>query len=234
MARTRRRSRAARTARGQDGAWGIATSYASGSVYWTTYEASSLVGGSPKVGGGGATLQTTTGHLRGALLDGNYLYYANYEANTIVRVDVTQSPVVPVTVAQAPTIQRPNTIVSDGTSIYVTNEGTATVSGTNPTSVAKTGTVVAITKASITATLAVTTLASTLDRPRGLAVDDTLVYWTNAGSVANAGSVQSVPKGGGTAVTLATGLDASRELAICSASPATPNECANDPYVLWA
>ncbi len=78
------------------------------------------------------SLQSTTGHPCGAVLDGNYLYYANYEANTIVRFDVTASPLAPVTIAQAPTIQRPNTLVADGTSIYVTNEGTATVSGTSP------------------------------------------------------------------------------------------------------
>jgi hypothetical protein len=220
----------------QNGSWGIATDYTTSSVYWTTYTpTASHVGSSFKIGGGVATVQATTGRLRGALLDGSYLYYANYEANTLVRLDLTQSPPTALTVAQAPTIQRPNTIVADGTLIYVANEGTPTTSGTTntPGSAAKSGTVVAITKASIGGTLAVTTFATGLDRPRGLAVDDAQVYWSNVGATAGTGSIQSVAKGGGTPATLASALAAPREIAICSASPATPDECADDPYVYW-
>jgi hypothetical protein len=216
----------------ENGAWGIATSYTSGEIYWTTYTATSHVGSSPKVGGGSTQVQSTTGRLRGALLDGNYLYYADYEASTIVRVDVTQTPITPVTVAQAPTIQRPNTIVADGTSIYVTNEGTATTSSTGtPTSAATSGSVIAFTRASIGGTLALTTYGTGLDRPRGLAVDDMRVYWSNAGSTTTNGSIEAAPKAGGAPVTLAQGLSGPRELAICSAPPSSPTDCADDPYV---
>jgi hypothetical protein len=161
------------------------------------------------------------------------LYFANYEDNAIVRVDVTASSPSLEPVASGAFVTRPNLIAFDATSIYWTNEGTpgpATTSGA-PTALANTGSVVALTKASIGGTPAVTTLATAQDKPRGLAIDGAVVYWTCAGTAANTGIVARIAKDGSAAqarTVIAAGLASPRELALC-----TGTGCGSDPYIYF-
>jgi hypothetical protein len=215
----------------ENSAWGIATSDGTSSVFWTTYGASSHVATALKVGGQRSVVASTTGRLRGAALDGSYLYWANYEQNAILRVNMTVSgaPVEPV--AQGASVSRPNTIAFDGASVYWSNEGIAqsTTAGT-PTSQASTGSIVAVTKASIgAASPAITTLATGQDKPRGLVVDDTNVYWTNVGTAASSGAIARVAKDGSAAqavTIIASALGTPRELALC-----TGGGCSGDSYL---
>jgi hypothetical protein len=211
-------------------AWGIATNDTTGTVYWTTQNAVSHVSSALKVSGQATVLASTTGRLRGAALDGSYLYWANYEQNTIMRINVAAAGAQPETVAQAPTVARPNTIVFDATNVYWTNEGTPVAStspGATPQSTPVTGSVIAMTKASIgTGSPAFTALVTTQDKPRGLVVDATNVYWTNAtangavGRIAKDGSAAQVP------TFIATNLGQPREVALC-----TGTNCESDPYL---
>ena len=217
----------------ENSAWGIATGDATSSVYWTTYSATSHVGTSLKIGGAKSVIANATGRLRGAALDGTYLYWANYEQSAILRqnIAIAGAPVetVAITGTNGAFVSRPNTITFDASSVYWTNEGTAgtpTTSGV-PTSVTGTGSVVSVTKASIgTATPAFTTLASNQDKPRGLVVDDTFAYFTNVGTAANSGQLARVGKDATGLTVIASGLGTPREVALC-----TGTGCASDPYL---
>jgi hypothetical protein len=214
----------------QNGAWGIATDDVTSKVFWTTFTSTSHVGSALKVGSTALAVASVNGRLRGAVLDGSYLYWANYEQSAIMRVDITSPSAVAETVATGASVSRPNTIAFDASSLFWSNEGAAgppTSTGA-PTSLSNSGSVVALSKASIGGPLAVTTLVSSLDKPRGLAVDDTNVYFTIVGTAPNSGAVARVLKGiASQAPTLiSSGLGMPRELALCTGAG-----CGSDPYL---
>jgi sugar lactone lactonase YvrE len=204
---------------GQTYSWGLAVLGAS--VYWTLNAASPSY-----VGTGKADLsapwsiayptagKTYTGRSRGLAIDEStsYVYWVNYEANQIWRLP-RSSPASAEIVADATKgVSRPNSVFVDADNIYWTNEGTPTT-GTTVSSNANTGSIARLSKAAITGTPVV--LATAQNKPRGLAVDGTSVYWSNAGAGGTTGSVMKCNRTDGTGLTaLASALMNPRELTI--------------------
>jgi hypothetical protein len=115
-------------------------------------------------------------------VNSTYIYYVLRDAGTVGRVNRTNG-----TTNQLASMQsRPMAIAVDGSNVYWVNQG-----------LGNTGSVMQLSLAGGDPT----PLATNEQYPQGIAVDADHVYWTN---FAYAGSIKSVPIGGGTVATLAS------------------------------
>ena len=199
--------------------WGLAVLGAS--VYWTLNVATPSYVGTGKADLSAAWSiayptagKTYAGRSRGLAIDelAGYVYWVNYEANQIWRLPRSAPASAEIVADTSKGVTRPNSVYVDADSIYWTNEGTA-ASGSTIASNANTGSIARLSKAAITAAPVV--LATAQNKPRGLAVDATSVYWSNAGTGGTTGSVMKCARTDGAGLTaLVSGLMNPRELAI--------------------
>jgi hypothetical protein len=151
----------------------------------TAYVASAPLGG-----GTPTTLYTGTGCTGDIAVDATYVYWTDFQADTVLKLPIAGGPVSTIASGQA----GPWAIAVDATAVYWSNEGTAANNYTDGT----------ILKSTLVGGV-VTTLATGQENPVGILLDGTNVYWWTAGTQAanySDGVVASQPLAGGPSTTI--------------------------------
>lgn len=180
-------------------AWGLAVS--GSDVFFGTFSDPHVVARAPKDGSAVAaptTLSNVTGKVRGVAADADYVFFCNYDKQSLVR----WSRQAGTSVAFA--ADKPNDVFVDGTDVIWSNEGTA-----------GTGSIVRLPREAASGATP-EPLASSRNQPRGVTADKAHVYFVDTGTSATSGdgAVVRVARAGGEPQTLASGLKNPRELAI--------------------